>query len=73
MRRFRDNAGGEWTAALWCGSYGEVLLVFSAAGRSDVFSLPLEAESLAAAESLLLTLDDPELVRRLAEARPWEH
>ena len=73
MRRFRDDDGAEWTVALWCGSYGEVLLIFSVAGRAEVFSVPLEAESLAVGEAMLLELDDAELVRRLGDADPWEY
>lgn len=72
MRRFRDEHGAEWTAALWCGSYGEVLLIFSCSGCTEVFSAGLEAESLAAGETQLLGFDDDDLKGRLEHARRWD-
>lgn len=72
MRRFNDAATGvEWTAALWCGSYGEVRIVFAQTGDSAVFTTMLEVESLAAGETLLMDLDDADLCQRLSEAEPW--
>lgn len=71
MRRFRSSDGCDWTAALWCGSYGEVMLIFSRAGSTELFHLLLEVESQAAGEALLLGLDEGELLQRLAAAEPW--
>lgn len=71
MRRFHDDAGGEWTAALWCGSYGEVRIIFSRTGSTDVFTSALEAESLASGEILLLEIAEHDLRGRLAVAEPW--
>jgi hypothetical protein len=72
VKRFRDDQGAAWTAALWCGSYGEVLLMFSCQGRPEVFSAALEVESLASGEAILLDLDDSELRQRLAAAELWQ-
>jgi len=71
MRRFNDTTGVEWTAALWCGSYGEVRIVFSRTGSSEVFTTPLEAESLASGEVLLLEIADHDLCQRLDAAEPF--
>lgn len=71
MRRFRSADGRDWTAALWCGSYGEVMLIFSRSGSTELFHVMLEAESQAAGETLLASLDEADLVRRLADAEPW--
>ncbi len=71
MRRFRGADGLDWTAALWCGSYGEVMLIFSRAGSTELFQVQLEAESQAAGEALLFGLEEADLQQRLGDAEPW--
>jgi len=72
LKRFHDDLGAVWTAALWCGSYGEVRLIFSCHGRAEIFSAALEVESLASGEALLLEMDEADLGRRLAGAERWQ-
>lgn len=71
MRRFLDEQGREWAAAIEAASYGEARLLFSPAAGTDVLAVPLDTGSTAAGRALLDDMSDDELRRRLAVARPW--
>jgi len=71
MRRFRDDAGTEWTVALSAGSYGSMTLMFAATGSTELYWLALEAASSAEGQDLLDGLSEDELRARLGRAEHW--
>lgn len=71
MRRFTDAGGEEWTAVLGRASYGEMTLLFTRRGSSDVLSAPLEVDTAASGRGYLAGLAEDDLRARLASAEPW--
>lgn len=72
MRSFDDELGHHWQAAIMEASYGNVLLVFSRLGASDVLQATLDAAHLREAEEMLAAADEAALRALLADATPWE-
>lgn len=72
MRRFTDECGQEWSAVLGRASYGEMTLLFTRAGTSDVLSAPLETDTAAGGRDLLAEMADDDLRARLEAASPWD-
>ncbi len=71
MRSFEDGQGRGWQAALLDGSYGKVMLVFSALAGDELRCAEFSVENQAEGSARLARLELVELRELLAQAPPW--
>jgi hypothetical protein len=71
MRRFSDDDGQQWEAAVGRESWGTFVILFTAAAGGPPRTSMLGAESMLEAQQELDALSEAELQVRLASSQPW--
>jgi hypothetical protein len=72
MRRFADDGGQEWDAAIGRESWGTFVILFTRAAGGEVRKTMLGSENMLEAQRELDGLTDQEMRGRLALSQPWE-
>ena len=72
MRAVTDAGGRAWDVVIGRGSYGNVLLLFSARGENQNRTVLLASETVRDAERELAAMSDEALRQHLAGSQPWE-
>jgi hypothetical protein len=71
MRRFVDEKGTAWDAAIGRESWGTFVILFTPADGDPPRTAPLGSENMLEAQRELDGLSETELCARLATSQPW--